>query len=70
MDKLLPSILPKRYSSFLRQLNLYDFERVSTGPYRGAYCHDMFIKEKPELCQVILRHKIKGNSMAPTMTYK
>ena len=40
----------KRLSSFKRQLNLYGFELISSGPYRGSYYHKLFVKGRPELC--------------------
>lgn len=40
----------KRLSSFKRQLNLYGFELISSGPARGAYYHKLFDKSRPELC--------------------
>jgi hypothetical protein len=49
-----------RFSSFQRQLNLYDFVRIHTGPEKGAYCHDLFIKDQPALCTWMQRNKIKS----------
>jgi len=40
----------KRLSSFKRQLNLYGFELISSGPARGGYYHKMFVQGRPELC--------------------
>jgi hypothetical protein len=40
---------------------LYDFVRISSGPYKGAYCHDLFIKDQPALCKLMRRNKIKGS---------
>lgn len=45
----------KRLSSFKRQLNLYGFELISSGPARGAYYHKLFIEGKPELCATMRR---------------
>jgi hypothetical protein len=48
-----------RYKSFLRQLNLYGFERVvtsksisknGTNTPRGAYWHPLFQRDSPDLC--------------------
>jgi hypothetical protein len=38
-----------RYASFVRQLNFYDFARLSHGPDRGAFGHPCFIRGRPEL---------------------
>lgn len=48
-----------RLSSFKRQLNLYGFELINTGPARGGYYHEMFVKERPELCRQMRRVAIK-----------
>lgn len=46
------SVMPKyfrmsRFSSFQRQLNLYDFQRVTEGPDKGSYFHELFVKGRP-----------------------
>ena len=33
-----------KYSSFLRQLNLYGFRKVAKGPDVGAYAHPNFMR--------------------------
>jgi len=48
-------------SSFLRQLNLYGFHRLSAGPDQGAYYHALFLRSKKFLCKRISRQKINGN---------
>jgi hypothetical protein len=63
-DKFFKEIVPKyfrqsRLSSFKRQLNLYGFELINTGPARGGYYHEMFIKESPELCRRMRRVAVK-----------
>ena len=59
------SIMPKyfrmsRFSSFQRQLNLYEFQRITEGPDKGAYFHELFLHGRPMLCTQIKRNKIKG----------
>lgn len=44
-----------KYKSFLRQLNLYGFERVSRGSHKGLCCHPSFIRGEPSLCSKIPR---------------
>lgn len=48
-----------RLSSFKRQLNLYGFELINTGPARGGYFHDNFIRDEPELCRKMRRIAVK-----------
>ena len=45
----------KRLSSFKRQLNLYGFELITTGPARGGYYHKYFVKDNPELLRKMRR---------------
>ena len=47
-------------SSFLRQLNLYGFNRLSAGPDNGAYYHELFLRGMPFLCRRMSRVKING----------
>lgn len=51
-----------KLSSFKRQLNLYDFKRVTRGTDCGSYYHEMFLKGKPLLAKRMVRRKIKGTS--------
>ncbi|VEU45096.1 unnamed protein product [Pseudo-nitzschia multistriata] len=41
----------KRYKSFLRQLQLYGFQRTFTGPGRGECRHPFLVKGRPELLE-------------------
>lgn len=48
-------VLPKyfrgtRFTSFTRKLNRWGFTRVSRGPETGAYYHQLFQRDKPDLC--------------------
>jgi len=45
----------KNYASFRRQLNLWGFKRIITGPDYGAYYHELFLRGKPNLCHGIDR---------------
>jgi len=58
-------VMPKyfrmsRFSSFQRQLNLYEFHRITDGPDKGAYAHELFQKGRPILSSMMRRNKIKG----------
>jgi HSF-type DNA-binding len=66
-DKFFKEIVPlyfrqSRLSSFKRQLNLYGFELINTGPARGGYFHDLFVKDRPELCRRMRRVAVKVES--------
>jgi HSF-type DNA-binding len=69
-------ILPQYFvmtkkSSFLRQLNLYSFNRISTGSRlrkskntasdQNSYYHERFLRGLPHLCQTMKRIKVNGN---------
>lgn len=47
-------------SSLLRQLNLYGFRRISAGPDKGSYYHELFLRGKRFLCGRMRRMKING----------
>jgi hypothetical protein len=49
-----------KIKSFFRQLNLYGFLRITQGPDRGAYYHELFLRGRPFLASKILRQKVKG----------
>lgn len=64
--KFAETIMPKyfnmsNFSSFQRQLNLYEFQRIKNGPDKGAYYHEMFVQDKPSMCKAMRRIKIKGD---------
>ena len=62
--EVLPVFFPKMksFASFQRQLNLYDFRRVGgAGQDRGAYRHELFVRDYPANSSLMRRTKIKGN---------
>mmetsp|Transcript_1826 Transcript_1826/g.2842 ORF Transcript_1826/g.2842 Transcript_1826/m.2842 type:complete len:213 (-) Transcript_1826:284-922(-) len=63
--QVLPFFFPKMkgFPSFQRQLNLYDFKRIGgAGIDRGAYHHELFVRDRPQLSCEMKRTKIKGSS--------
>jgi hypothetical protein len=51
-----------KMTSLNRQLNLYGFHRINSGPDKGGYYHDLFLQGRPQLCDKMRRTKIKGTS--------
>jgi HSF-type DNA-binding len=59
-SKFVEEIMPKyfkqsKWNSFARQLNLYGFVRMASGPDAGAYYHELFLKSRPSLCKYMRR---------------
>ena len=48
---------------FLRQLNLYGFNRISVGPDGGSYYHEKFLRGLKFLCRRMTRLKVNGNGI-------
>ncbi|CAJ1968286.1 unnamed protein product [Cylindrotheca closterium] len=74
-DKFFKDIVPlyfrqSRLSSFKRQLNLYGFELINTGPARGGYFHELFVKDRPDFCRKMRRVAVKvgakSSKLSPT----
>jgi hypothetical protein len=62
VNDVMPSFFKQsKYKSFQRQLNLYGFSRVDSGPNKGGYRHSNFLKGRRDLLSSIQRMKIKGN---------
>ena len=59
-EKLVRKIVPHyfkqtKYKSFQRQLNLYGFQLIRAGEYKGSYFHKDFVKSKPSSTHRIQR---------------
>jgi hypothetical protein len=49
-----------RYASFQRQLNIYEFERITDGPDKNAYHNPSFLRGRYELTFRMKRNVLKG----------
>lgn len=53
-----------KFPSFLRQLNLYGFRRLTrNGSDKGGYYHELFLRNKVFLSYRIPRMRVKGNGV-------
>jgi hypothetical protein len=58
-DRVMPCYFNQtRYKSFQRQLNSYRFHRFVTGKNKGTCFHELFMRDKPDLCRNINRVKV------------
>jgi hypothetical protein len=48
-----------KYRSFQRQLNIWCFERIESGPHHNAYHHPLFVRGCQSLCEQMVRIKVK-----------
>lgn len=46
-----------KYPSFTRKLNRWGFRQISRGPDAGAFCHELFQRDAPELCRGLVCQK-------------
>ncbi|CAB9505808.1 Heat stress transcription factor [Seminavis robusta] len=49
-----------KFQSFQRQLNLYGFKRLTQGPDKGGYYHELFLRGMSKLAARIIRTTIKN----------
>jgi hypothetical protein len=56
-----------KLTSFQRQLNLYGFQRITTGNERGSYFHPLFLRHRLFLCERMMRTRIKGTGTKAAM---
>jgi hypothetical protein len=53
-----------KYPSFTRKLNRWGFRQISRGPDAGAFCHDLFQRDAPELCRGMVCQKSRKSKQA------
>ena len=63
IPKFTKQVMPRigrftQYKSFLRQLSMYKFERITSGPLKGSYRHPYFRKNHIDLCRGVLRGEV------------
>eukprot|EP00555_Chaetoceros_dichaeta_P004808 CAMPEP_0198255386 /NCGR_PEP_ID=MMETSP1447-20131203/5520_1 /TAXON_ID=420782 /ORGANISM="Chaetoceros dichaeta, Strain CCMP1751" /LENGTH=147 /DNA_ID=CAMNT_0043941745 /DNA_START=91 /DNA_END=531 /DNA_ORIENTATION=+ len=44
-----------KYASFMRQVNGWGFKRITRGPDRNSYYHELFVRDNPELACTMSR---------------
>jgi HSF-type DNA-binding len=61
---ILKHYFPKQkfYKSFLRQLNIYGFDRINAGLFRGAYFHSSFVRGDRELPSLSQMERVRVNT--------
>ncbi|CAB9528350.1 stress transcription factor B-2b [Seminavis robusta] len=63
---IMPKYFPAgRMNTFLKQLNLYGFRRITEGRDKGGYFHKDFLKGKRHMCKKIKRKKVHVNKAPP-----
>jgi hypothetical protein len=61
VDHLMPVYFNQtKYSSFQRQLHMYNFQRITAGRDKGAYHNPNFHRGKPHLCARMVRTRVNG----------
>ncbi len=64
VDTIMPHFFKHtKYASFQRQLNLYEFMRLTVGPDKGACYHTCFVRNEPHLVQGMVRKRVKGTKI-------
>lgn len=51
-----------KYPSFTRKLNRWGFRQISRGLDAGAFCHDLFQRDDPELCRSMVCQKSRKST--------
>jgi hypothetical protein len=69
-DRLVAEVLPRYFNqtkilSFVRQLNLWGFKRLTRGLSGKAYYHELFLRARPYLALRLKRESVKGHDYKP-----
>jgi hypothetical protein len=62
-DRFISELMPvyferqNKFKSFSRQLHMYNFKIIQEGPDKGAFRHDLFLRDEPKLCLQMHRTK-------------
>lgn len=70
VSEILPRFFMRqtKYKSFQRQLNTWDFDRITKGPLVGAYVHSKFLRGNPSLClDMVMRQRFVPEGHCDTM---
>jgi len=51
-----------KYPSFTRKLNRWGFRQISRGADAGAFCHELFRRDDPQLCRGMVCQKSRKSS--------
>ena len=63
VEKVMSSYFKQtKYKSFQRQLNIYGFQRIASGPFEGSYCHPLFIRGMEDKCKQLVRRTSNDNN--------
>ncbi|KAL7503560.1 hypothetical protein ACHAXN_001336 [Cyclotella atomus] len=54
-----------KFVSFVRQLNLWGFKRVTRGVTGKTYYHELFLRGRPYMALKLTRYKVKGHGFKP-----
>ncbi|KAL7530962.1 hypothetical protein ACHAWF_003579 [Thalassiosira exigua] len=55
-----------KYPSFTRKLNRWGFRQISRGSDAGAFCHELFRGDQPELCRGMVCQKSRKSKKGPS----
>jgi hypothetical protein len=58
----------RKFTSFTRQLNIYDYKQIRNGPLSGSYYHPCFIRGRREMLHEIIRVPIKSEPAKPVVS--
>ena len=57
------------YKSFQKQLSVYGFRRISSGPFEGSYYHPKFVHGNEDLCKEMMPQPESRKKPSPTIQH-